>query len=107
MLSNEEERHQYKMLRRIGMEDKMERQVIQRRLLPIFFIPLAIGIIHSIFAMKTADTVVFSNMIPVENSYLSVLGFSAIMYLAYAVVYGVFYLITKSQYGRIVRNDSL
>ena len=107
VMAAEEERHQYKMLRRIGMEDKMERQIIQRRLLPVFFIPLAIGIIHSIFAMKTADTVVFSNMIPVENSYLSVLGFSAIMYLAYVVVYGIFYLITKSQYGRIVRNDSL
>jgi len=106
VMAAEEERHQYKMLRRIGMEDKAERQIIQRRLLPVFFIPLAIGIIHSVFAMKTADTVVFSNMIPVENSYLSVLGFSAIMYLAYAVVYGVFYLITKSQYGRIVRNES-
>ena len=78
--------------------------MIKKRLAPIFFIPLAIGIVHSIFAMKTADTVVFSNMIPVENSYLSVLGLSAIMYAAYALIYCVFYLITKSQYGRIIRN---
>ncbi|MDD3168556.1 MAG: ABC transporter permease [Eubacteriales bacterium] len=104
VMAAEEERHQYRMLRRIGMEDKTERQVIQRRLIPVFFIPLAMGIIHSIFAMKTADTVVFSNMIPVEHSYLSVLGFSAVMYLAYGAIYGVFYLITKSQYGRIVRS---
>jgi putative ABC transport system permease protein len=55
--------------------------------------------------MKTADTVVFSNMIPVENSYLSVLGYSSIMYLAYAAVYCVFYFITKAQFGRIVRNQ--
>jgi putative ABC transport system permease protein len=100
----EEESHQYKMLRRIGMDEKTERQVIKKRLVPVFFIPLAIGIVHSIFAMKTADTVIFSNMIPVENSYLSVLGFSGIMYAAYALVYCIFYLITKSQYGRIVRN---
>ena len=100
----EEESHQYKMLRRIGMDEKTERQVIKKRLAPVFFIPLAIGIVHSIFAMKTADTVVFSNMIPVENSYLSVLGFSAIMYAAYALIYCVFYLITKSQYGRIIRS---
>ena len=91
------------MLRRIGMGEKTERHVIRNRLIPVFFIPLAIGIIHSIFAMKTADTVVFSNMIPVENSYLSVLGFSMIMYLAYGLIYGAFYLITKSQYTRIVR----
>jgi putative ABC transport system permease protein len=104
VMAAEEESHQYKMLRRIGMGDKMERQVIQKRLVPVFFIPLAVGIIHSIFAMKTADTIIFSNMIPVENSYLSVLGFSAIMYLAYAMVYCVFYFITKSQYARIVRS---
>jgi len=104
VMAAEEERHQYKMLKRIGMEDKTERQVIQKRLIPIFFIPLAMGIIHSIFAMKTADTVVFSNIISVENSYLSVLGFSAVMYLAYGAVYGVFYLITKAQYGRIIRS---
>lgn len=104
VMAAEEERHQFQMLRRIGMEEKTERQVIRKRLVPVFFIPLATGIVHSVFAMKTADTVVFSNIIPVENSYLTVLGFSAIMYLAYAVVYAVFYLITKSQYGRIIRN---
>ena len=104
VMAAEEEHHQYKMLKRIGMSDSMERQVIKKRLLPIFFIPLAIGIVHSIFAMKTADTVVFSNMIPVDNSYLAVLKFSGIMYLAYAAVYGIFYLVTKSQYERIVRN---
>ncbi len=104
VMAAEEERHQYKMLRRIGMDENKERQVIVKRLLPVFFIPLAIGIVHSIFAMKTADTVVFSNIIPVENSYVSVLGFSAIMYAAYALVYCVFYFVTKSQYKRIVHN---
>lgn len=103
IMAAEEERHQFKMLRRIGMDEKTERQVIRKRLLPVFFIPLAVGIIHSVFAMKTADTVIFSNIIPVENSYLTVLKFSGIMYLAYAAVYGIFYLITKSQYERIVR----
>ncbi len=105
VMAAEEESHQYRMLRRIGMEEKTESRVIRKRLVPVFFIPLATGIIHSVFAMKTADTVVFSNMIPVENSYLTVLGFSAIMYLAYAAVYGMFYLVTKSQYGRIVRES--
>lgn len=104
VMAAEEERHQYKMLRKIGMTDNMERQVIKKRLLPVFFIPLVIGIIHSVFAMKTADTIIFSNMIPVENSFLTVLGFSGIMYAAYAIVYCVFYFITKSQYSRIVRN---
>jgi putative ABC transport system permease protein len=53
--------------------------------------------------MKAADTVVFSNIIPVDNSYFTVLAFSAVMYAAYALVYGIFYLITRAQYSRIVK----
>ena len=74
-----------------------------QKTVPGFLIPLLIGIIHSMFAMKAADTMIFSNMIPVDNSYLTVLSFSAVMYGAYAVVYGMFYFITKGQYSRIVK----
>lgn len=104
IMAAEEERNQYQTLRRIGLEGRAERQVIRRRLLPIFFIPLAMGILHSVFAMKTADTVVFAHMIPSANSYLHVLGFSAVMYGVYGLFYAIFYVITKAQYGRIIRS---
>lgn len=103
VMAAEEERHQYSMLRKIGMDGKTENKIIARRLLPVFFIPLVVGISHSIFAMKTADTLVFSNMISAKNSYLAVLGFSSVMYGMYGIVYGIFYFITKGQYSRIVR----
>ncbi len=103
VMAAEEEQHQYKMLRKIGMDAHTEKQVITKRLFPVFLVPLAVGILHSVFAMKTADTVVFSNLIPVENTYLTVLAFSAIMYGVYAVVYGIFYFITKGQYSKIVK----
>ncbi len=103
VMAAEEERQQYKTLRKIGMDDLVEKRVITKRLLPVFLIPLAVGIIHSIFAMKAADTVVFSNMIPLENSYLVVLACSAVMYGAYSLVYGMFYFITLGQYSRIVK----
>ena len=103
IMAAEEERRQYKMLRKIGMDTRIEKKVIAKRLFPVFLIPLLVGIIHSMFAMKAADTMIFSNMIPVDNSYLTVLSFSAVMYGAYALFYGIFYLITKGQYSRIVR----
>jgi len=103
LMAAEEERHQYRMLRKIGMDSQLEKRIIAKRLFPVFLIPLLLGIIHSIFAMKAADTIVFSNMIPVENSYFTVLAFSAVMYGAYGIVYGVFYFITKEQYAKIVR----
>lgn len=102
LMAAEEERHQYKMLRKIGMDIQAEKKVVTKRLMPIFFIPLVMGIIHSIFAMKAADTVVFSNVIPVDNSYITVLGFSSAMYGAYIMIYGIFYFITKGQYSRII-----
>ena len=102
VMAAEEEAHQFRMLRKIGMDEGTEKKVIRKRLLPVFFIPLIIGIVHSIFAMKTADTVVFSNIISTRFTYLTVLEFSAIMYGVYALVYTAFYLITKNQYSRIV-----
>lgn len=102
IMAAQEEQHQYQMLRKIGMDSQVEKRVITKRLLPVFLIPLVIGIIHSIFAMKTADSILFSDMIMAENSYFVVLGFSGIMYGVYALVYGLFYFITKHQYTRIV-----
>lgn len=102
IMAAEEERHLYRILRKLGMDAKLQQKVIVKRLFPVFLIPLLVGIIHSIFAMKSADTMVFSNMISGGNSYLTVLGFSSVMYGAYAIVYGIFYLITKSQYIRTI-----
>lgn len=103
IMAAEEEQDQYRMLRKIGMDDNIEKKVIKKRLLPVFLIPLVVGIIHSMFAMKAADTMIFSNMIPVDNSYVTVLTFSSVMYGVYAIVYGIFYFITKGQYARIVK----
>ncbi len=103
IMAAEEERHHYKILRKIGMDEATERKVIAKRLMPVFLIPLLVGIIHSIFAMKTADTVVFTQMILSSNSYIKVLMYSSVMYGIYAIVYSIFYFITKSQYLRIVK----
>ncbi len=103
IMAAEEERHLYNILRKIGMSEEIEKKAIVKRLLPVFMVPLVVGIIHSVFAMKTANTIIFSNLITTGNSYLTVLAFSGVMYLAYAVVYAVFYLVTKSQYVRVIR----
>ena len=103
IMAAEEERHLFRMLRKVGMDERMQKKVIAKRLLPVFFVPLAVGIVHSIFAMKSADTLVFDNMILSGDSYITVLGYSAVMYAVYAVVYAVFYLITKSQYTKTIK----
>lgn len=103
IMAAEEERHQYRILRKIGIDDATEKKVITKRLVPVFLIPLIVGIVHSIFAMKSADTMAFSNMISAPNSYIKVLACSGVMYCIYAIVYSIFYFITKGQYLRIVK----
>ncbi|MBN2878839.1 MAG: FtsX-like permease family protein [Clostridia bacterium] len=100
-----EEISQYESLRRIGIDKDQENKIITNRIWPVFFIPLVMGLIHSVFAMKGADTILFSNMIYTDgNSYLEVLKTSSVMYIIYSLVYFVFYLITKYKYIRIVSN---
>ncbi len=98
-----EEKSQYEMLRKIGVDTDTENKIITKRLLPMFLIPLLLGILHSVFAMKAADTLIFSNMIPAESSYISVLKTSGVIYAAYTLVYGVFYLVTKRQYKQTIK----
>ena len=99
-----EEKKQYAMLRKIGMSAEEESAVVRKRLAPIFFFPLILGIIHSVFAMKGADTLIFTNLITSGgNTFLSVLKTSLVMYAAYTIVYAVFYFITKAQYKQAVK----
>ncbi len=99
-----EEKKQYAMLRKIGMSAEEENSVIRKRLKPIFFFPLILGIVHSVFAMKGADTLLFSYLITSGgNTFISVLKTSLVMYAAYTIVYTVFYFITKAQYKQAVK----
>lgn len=98
-----EEVNQYERLRKIGMDKEQEMSVVRKRIAPMFFIPLLMGLIHSVFAMKGADTMIFSNLISgYENTYLQVLKISSVMYLIYSLIYFAFYLITKYKYVRVV-----
>ena len=99
-----EEKCQYEMLRKIGISSEEERRVVRGRLIPVFFVPLALGIVHSLFAMKAADTIIFSNFIVSQGStYLNVLLASLVMYAVYVFVYTIFYFVTKSQYKKAIR----
>ena len=99
-----EEKRQYEMLRKIGMSSDEERRIVRSRLAPVFFVPLIIGIVHSLFAMKAADTIVFSNLIVTQGAtFATVLMASLVMYAIYTAAYTVFYFITKAQYKKAIR----
>lgn len=98
------EKPQYKLLENIGADSDMISKIIGKRLLPVFFVPLLMGITHSIFAMKAAHTMLSAvGWFRVTISYISTLKTSAMVYIVFIIVYTVFYFITKEQYRRIIR----
>ena len=98
-----EERPQFEMLRKIGIDSDTEKRIINKKLIPLFLYPLGLGFLHSIFAMKSANEMVFDNLISAANTYLVVLKYSLIMYAVFAMVYGIGFLITRRQYYQITR----
>lgn len=48
----ENERQQFEMLRRIGLTNREQKRLITRQLLPQFFLPWGLALIHSIFAFN-------------------------------------------------------
>jgi putative ABC transport system permease protein len=49
----ENERQQFEMLRRIGLSNKEQKKLITKQLLPQFFLPWGLALVHSIFAFTT------------------------------------------------------
>lgn len=101
-----QEKTQFGMLRKLGVDTQTEKIIVFRKLLPVFLLPLLLGVLHSVFAMKAADAMVFDNIISAANTFQVVLKYSSVMYLVYALIYGVFFFITKKQYYQTVRKTS-
>ena len=97
-----EEKYQYNMIEKMGIEEEIKRKIIAKRIKPVFFVPLVIGIIHSVFAMYAADTGIFKMILPMGNTYSVVLKTSLVIYGLYSLVYLGFYFITNNGYAKVI-----
>ncbi|MFF2092251.1 ABC transporter permease [Paenibacillus sp. NPDC058174] len=92
MTEAEQERKSYTILRQLGFGEREIMGGILRKQLFVFAIPLAIGIVHSIFAIKTASALTLSDI-----------TFPAAVAMAvYTLVYFLFAALTVGYYRRIV-----
>ncbi|CAH1204593.1 Bacitracin export permease protein BceB [Paenibacillus auburnensis] len=97
MTEAEQEKQSFKTLRQLGFDTHMiMRGVIQKQMV-VFLIPLFIGVLHSIFAVKAASVIIISDItIPTVIS----IG-------AYAAIYFLFALFTLGYYRKVVKNAML
>lgn len=94
MTEAEQEKRSFKTLRQLGFDVKDIMRGIVRKQLFVFAIPLLIGILHSIFAVKAASILVLSDItVP-----------SVIAMAMYALIYFVFAVLTIGYYRKIVKN---
>ncbi|WP_238177823.1 FtsX-like permease family protein [Paenibacillus contaminans] len=93
MTEAEQERKSYTILRQLGFGEREIMGGIIRKQLFVFAIPLAIGLVHSIFAVKAASALTLSDI-----------TFPVVIAMAiYTLVYFVFAALTVGYYRRIVR----
>ncbi|MFE4707822.1 ABC transporter permease [Peribacillus simplex] len=88
----EEDKSQYNMLHKMGVNAKEMRKSIASQVLVIFFVPLAVGLLHSAVALKAFSGLLMMNLAkPV-----------LIWMIAYTVIYGLYYILTAASYNRII-----
>ncbi|MFS0868465.1 FtsX-like permease family protein [Paenibacillus xylanilyticus] len=97
MTEAEQEKQSFKTLRQLGFDEKMIMKGIVRKQMVVFLLPLFMGVLHSIFAVKAASFIIISDItIPTIIS----IG-------AYAAIYFLFALFTLGYYRKIVKNAML
>lgn len=94
MTEAEQEKRNYTTLRQLGFDVKDIMRGIVRKQLFVFAIPLLIGLLHSVFAVKAASFLMLSDItVP-----------SAIAMGVYVLIYVIFAFLTVGYYRRIVKN---
>lgn len=92
----EEDKSQYNMLHKMGVNAKEMRKSIASQVFVIFFVPLTVGLLHSAVALKA-----FSGLLMMDLA-KPVL----IWMIAYTVIYGLYYILTVASYNRIITQNN-
>ncbi len=94
MTEAEQEKQSYKTLRQLGFSKKEIMRGIVRKQIFVFGLPLAIGLLHSIFAIKSASFLFVSDItVPTTIA----MGVYALIYLLFAVLSVGYYKKTVSE----------
>ncbi|NKX09777.1 ABC transporter permease [Bacillus cereus] len=86
------DRERYIVLRKLGVTKKEMKKAIAKQMRFIFFIPLVVGILHTLFVLKGLGTV-----IPYEIAVPLLISIGV-----YSVIYIGYYYLTVRSYFRIV-----
>ena len=89
-------KEKYQMLRRIGVDDKKLNRALFTQIFIFFMFPLVIAIIHSIFGIMCANTIMES--LSVTSNMTSILTTALLI----VIIYGGYFLVTYTTSKRII-----
>ncbi|MDD4509873.1 MAG: ABC transporter permease [Oscillospiraceae bacterium] len=97
IMEAQEESLRYAILRKVGMKKQEMHACVAKQLGVVFGTPLAVGLLHTIFALATYNRMMelMGQEMPTFANALMVAGLSVL-------IYGVFYLISVKKYCAIV-----
>ena len=95
-----EDKSQFAILQKVGMDDAQVKATINRQVLWVFFIPLGMTILHMVFASKIMARMLQTFMLYNWSLVLMCIGGVCVVF---ALLYLVVYRLTARVYYRIVR----
>ncbi len=95
-----EDKAQFAIMQKVGMDDSLVRATINRQVLWVFFIPLGMTVLHMVFASRIITRMLLTFNL---NDWPLVMGCIGGVLAVFAVVYLVVYRLTARVYYRIVK----
>lgn len=92
----------FRILQKVGMSDEEVKSTINKQILIVFFLPLAVALMHVAFASNMIVRVL--EVLMLHNSGLTMLCI-AVTSIVFAAAYVCVYRITAGSYYRLVRRD--
>lgn len=94
-----DDRKRFQIMQKVGMSRKEIRQTIQSQVVKVFFLPLAVAVVHTMVAFPLTRRIMAMLNFPDSNLFLAA---TAITIAAFAVVYLIVYVLTARAYYKIV-----
>jgi len=97
-----DDRENFRILQKVGMSDEEVKSTINKQILIVFFLPLAVALMHVTFASNMIVRVL--EVLMLYNKGLTMLCI-AVTSIVFAAAYVCVYRITARSYYRLVRRD--
>ena len=94
-----DDRKRFQIMQKVGMSRKEIRQTIQSQVVTVFFMPLAVAVVHTMVAFPLTKRIMAMLNFPDSNLFLAA---TAITIAAFTVVYLIVYVLTARAYYKIV-----